>query len=434
MSATGPVGFLGLSHLGVVTSTAWASLGETVVGVDFDSDMVAALTRAELPFHEPGLVELLRAARSRMTFTTDLASLASCPLVIVSGDVTTTENNRGDVSVVERLVDAAVPHLRSGTTMVIMSQLPPGFTRAIGARIHHRDPHKTLRIFYWVETLVIGRAVDRVLHPERIILGCEDPAVELPEALEQSLHLFGCPVLRMRLESAELTKAAINLYLSCGVTFANTLSDVCERVGADWSEVAPALRLDARIGPAAYINPSLGISGGNLERDLVMLLDLAEERGIDAPLIQTIVTYNARRLRWVTDKLESLVFAAVPEPTLAVWGLAYKKGTASTKNAPAIRMLSSMASRARVRAYDPAVRSPSLPEGVTLVASRNDALVGADCVVIMTDWDEFAGGDAEVFRRLMRRPIVIDCVGILEGRRDGMRGVRYVSMGREEMA
>lgn len=434
MSATGPVGFLGLSHLGVVTSTAWASLGEPVVGVDFDRDIVAALTRAELSIHEPGLAELLRAAHPRMTFTTDVTSLGACPLVIVSRDVPTMEDNHGDVSVVERLVDAAAPHLQPRATMVIMSQLPPGFSRAAAERIHRRDPGKALRVFYWVETLVFGRAVDRVLHPERIILGCEDPAAELPEALERRLRLFACPVLRMRLESAELTKAAVNLYLSCGVTFANTLSDICERVGADWSEVVPALRLDARIGPAAYIQASLGISGGNLERDLVMLRDLAEERGIDAPLIQTIVTYNAGRLRWVTDKLESLVFAAVTEPTLAVWGLAYKKGTVSTKNAPAIRLLSSMASRARVRAYDPAVRSPALPEGVTLVASRNDALVGADCVVIMTDWDEFAGSDAEVFRRLMRRPVVIDCVGILEGRRDSMGGVRYVSMGREETA
>ena len=434
MSVTGPVGFLGLSHLGVVTSTAWASLGEPVVGVDFDRNIVAALTRGELPIYEPGLAELLRVARARMRFTTDAASLAACPLVIISRDVPTMEDNHGDVSAVEQLVDAASSHLQPRATMVIMSQLPPGFSRAAAERIHRRDPEKALRMFYWVETLVLGRAVDRVLHPERIILGCEDPAVELPEALERRLRLFGCPVLRMRLESAELTKAAINLYLSCGVTFANTLSDVCERVGADWSEVVPALRLDARIGPAAYIRPSLGISGGNLERDLVMLRDLAEERGIDAPLIQTIVAYNARRLRWVIDKLESLVFAAVAEPTLAVWGLAYKKGTASTKNAPAIRMLSSIASRARVRAYDPAVRSSALPEGVTLVASRNDALVGADCVVIMTDWDEFAGGDAEVFRRLMRRPVVIDCVGILEGRRDSMGGVRYVSMGREETA
>jgi UDPglucose 6-dehydrogenase len=434
MPSTGPVGFLGLSHLGLVTSIAWASLGEHVIGVDPDRDTVAALARTELPIHEPGLAELVRAAQPRLTFTSDVASLGGCPLVIVSRDVPTMEDNRGDVSVVERLVDTAAPHLRPRTTIVIMSQLPPGFTRAIAERIHRRDPEKALRVFYWVETLVFGRAVDRVLHPERIILGCENPAAALPEVLERRLQLFDCPVLRMRLESAELTKAAINLYLSCGVTFANTLSDVCELIGADWSEVVPALQLDARIGPAAYIRPSLGISGGNLERDLLMLRHLAEERGVDAPLVETIVTYNARRLRWVTDKLESLVFTSVADPTVAMWGLAYKKGTASTKNAPAVRVLSSIGPRAHIRVYDPAVRSPVLPAGAALVSSRDEALVGADCVVIMTDWDEFAGADPEVFRRLMRRPVVIDCVGILEGRRHGMSGVRYVSMGRGETA
>jgi UDPglucose 6-dehydrogenase len=432
VSSTEQVGFLGLSHLGLVTSTVWASLGESVIGVDPDRDVVAALARAELPIHEPGLAELLHSAQPRLTFTTDVTRLVACPLVIVSRDVPTAEDDRGDVSVVERLVDAAAPYLQPRTALVIMSQLPPGFTRAIAERLRLREPEKALRVFYWVETLVFGRAVDRALHPDRIILGCEDPVAAPPAALERGLRLFDCPVLRMRLESAELTKAAINLYLSCGVTFANTLSDVCERIGADWTEVVPALRLDARIGPAAYIRPSLGIAGGNLERDLAMLRHLAAERGVDASLIETIVTYNTRRLRWVTDKLESLVFAVVAKPIVAVWGLAYKKGTASTKNAPAIRVLSSIASRAQVRVYDPAVRSPALPEEITLVRSRDDALAAADCVVIMSDWDEFADVDADVFRRLMRRPIVIDCVGALEGRRDGMRGVRYVSMGRGE--
>lgn len=432
MSSDEPVGFLGLSHLGLVTSTVWASLGESVIGVDPDRDVVAALARAELPIQEPGLAELLHAAQSRLTFTTDVTRLGACPLVIVSRDVPTTEDNRGDVSVVEGLVDAAAPYLQPRTALVIMSQLPPGFTRAIAGRLRRRDPEKQPHVFYWVETLVFGRAVDRALHPERIILGCEDPAAPPPAVLDRRLRLFDCPVLRMRLESAELTKAAINLYLSCGVTFANTLSDVCERIGADWAEVIPALRLDARIGPAAYIRPSLGIAGGNLERDLTMLRDLTVELGVDAPLIETIVTYNARRLRWVTDKLESLIFAVVTEPTVAVWGLAYKKGTTSTKNSPAIRVLSSIGPRAQIRVYDPAVRSSVLPDGVTLVRSRDDALVAADCVVIMTDWDEFADVDAEVFRRLMRRPVVIDCVGALERRRDGMRGVRYVSMGLRE--
>ncbi|HLW59026.1 MAG TPA: nucleotide sugar dehydrogenase [bacterium] len=430
MPPTAPIGFLGLSHLGLVTSIAWASRGDDVIGVDRDNSIIAALTRSQIPVHEPGLAELLRSARPRMTFNTDVATLAACPLVVLSQDVPTTEDNRGDVSAIRKLVEEAIPHLEPLTTLVLMSQLPPGFTRSLVERIGRNHPDKHLAVFYWVETLVFGQAVDRVLHPERIMLGCEAPDCLLPDVLKRELELFGCPVQRMRYESAELTKAAINLYLACGVTFANTLSDLCERVGADWSEVIPALRLDARIGPAAYIHPGLGISGGNLERDLVMLRTLAEEYGTDTSLIEAIVACNARRLRWVLDKLESLVFAYVPVPTIAVWGLAYKKGTHSLKNSPALSVISSLRSRATIRAYDPVVQSPVLAEGTTVASSRDEALAHADCLLIMTGWDEFETVDAATLMRAMRNPVVIDCVGALEKRREEFKGIRYVSMGR----
>lgn len=244
--------------------------------------------------------------------------------------------------------------------------------------------------------------------------------------------MFGCPVVRMGYESAELTKTAINLYLAAAVTYANTLADLCERIGADWSEVVPALRLDARIGPAAYIRPSLGIAGGNLERDLVTLRRLAADQGTDSSFIDTIIAYNGRRTRWVFDKLDALVFAETSNPTIAVWGLAYKKGTQSVKNSPALRLIANLKGRATVRAYDPVVQT-AIPDGAAvLMAHRDDVLAHADCLLIMADWDEFASADPAALRRLMRRPVVIDCAGALEARRKELEGIVYVPMGRGE--
>ncbi len=425
-----PTGFLGLSHLGLVSSIGWASRGDPVVAVDPDPEAVAVLARSRLPVDEPGLDELLSAARPRMTFTTDVAALAACPLVMLTRDVPTAEDHRSDLLAVERLVTAAMPHLRPGATLVITSQVPPGFTRAVAARARRERSGAGLRVYYWAETLVVGRAVDRYLRPERIILGCEEPGAALPPTLERGLGLFRCPVLRMRYESAELAKAAINLYLSCAVTYTNTLADLCERIGADWSEVAPALRLDPRIGPAAYLRPSLGLSGGNLERDVIALHTLAAGCGVDGSFIDAIIECNARRTRWVMDKLEALVFAEVPRPTVAVWGLAYKKGTRSLKNAPARRVLSALEGRAAVRAYDPLAGAADVGAGVLVVSRRDEAPLGADCLLILTDWDEFAAADPAALRRIMRRPLVIDCAGALEGRRGELDGVEYVSMGR----
>jgi UDPglucose 6-dehydrogenase len=424
-----PTGFLGLSHLGIVSSIGWASLGSPVIAVDLEREPVERLGRGELPVHEPGLPEAFADARERMRFSTDPAALAECPLVIVSRDVPTDAGNGSDTSAVLRLVDAAIPHLHPGAVLALMSQVPPGFTRALGARIEAHRPGLGLRLHYWVETLIFGSAVERFLKPERIIVGAADPGRPLPPELAEGLARFGCPVLPMRYESAELTKTAINLYLFGAVTYANTLADLCEEVGADWSEMAPALRLDKRIGASAYIRPGLGVAGGNLERDLVTLRALCDAHGVDAAYIETLIQYNARRYRWVHRQLERRVLAETARPIVAVWGLAYKKNTRSTKNSMALRVIGDLRGRAEVRAYDPLVRASEVDVPATVLADRDATLAGADCLLILTDWDEFTAPPRDAFKA-MRRPLVIDCVGIVDPARAGLDGVEYVTIGR----
>ena len=422
-------GFLGLSHLGIVSSIGWASLGAPVISVDLDEVPVAQLQRGELPVHEPGLPEALAASRDRMRFSTDPAALAECPLVIVSRDVPTDGGDGSDTSAVLRLVDAAIPHLRPGAVVALMSQVPPGFTRTLGARIEARRPGLGIRLHYWVETLVFGMALQRFVKPERIIVGAADPARPLPAELVDALARFGCPVLPMRYESAELAKTAINLYLFGSVTYANTLSDLCEEVGADWSEMMPALRLDRRIGPAAYIRPGLGVAGGNLERDLVTLRELCSAHGVDAAYIETLIAYNSRRYRWVQRQLERRVLGAGARPVVAVWGLAYKKDTRSTKNSMALRVIADLRGRAEVRAYDPLVRAADVDVPATILDDRDATLAGADCLLVLTDWDDFAAPPRDTFKA-MRRPLVIDCVGVVDPRRARLDGVEFVTMGR----
>jgi UDPglucose 6-dehydrogenase len=305
----------------------------------------------------------------------------------------------------------------------------PGATRALAARVRARRPEAGIAVYYWVETLIFGNAVERFLKPERLILGAADPGRPLPADLDEGLRRFGCPILPMGYESAELTKTAINLYLFGAVTYANTLSDLCEAVGANWSEMVPALRLDRRIGPAAYIRPSLGVAGGNLERDLVTLRGLGPRHGVDVAYVDTLLAHNARRYRWVHRQLERRVLDGNARAVVAVWGLAYKKNTRSTKNSMALRVIENLRGRAEVRAYDPLVKAPGADVAATLVESRDAALVGADCLLILTDWDEFATPPGAGFGA-MRHPVVIDCVGVMEAGGADLRGVEYVAMGR----
>ena len=426
---TAPTGFVGLSHLGIISSVGWASFGVPVIAADLDRAAVDTLRAGTLPVHEPSLPELFTRAREHMTFSADFAALRACPLVIVARDVPTDDGNSSDASVILRLIDAAVPHLQPGATLAVMSQVPAGFTRDLAARIERQRPGLGIRLYYWVETLIFGNAVERYLEPERLIIGCADVAEPFPPELEEGLRRFHCPILPMAYESAELTKTAINLYLCATVTYANTLADLCERLGADWTEMMPALRLDRRIGPAAYIRPGLGIAGGNLERDMVTLRDLCGVHGVDGAFIEVLLGYNARRPGWVHRQLEEHLFGEVAHPSVAVWGLAYKKNTRSTKNSMAIRVIRELGDRADVRAYDPVVRAGELDLRVKVVADRNEALAGADCLLVLTDWDEFAVPDPTALRS-MRRPLIIDGVGVVDAGRADLRGARLVQMGR----
>lgn len=173
---------------------------------------------------------------------------------------------------------------------------------------------------------------------------------------------------------------------------------------------------------------SEGISFSDLRRSLTQTSKIRVHVIGDTIVL---IAFNARRLEWVQRKVEQLVFAqGAPKPTLAIWSLTYKKNTRSTKNSPALRLLPSLASRATWRAWDPAIRAADVDLPVDFAADRDEALRAVDGVLIMADWDDFARADLDRVRRDMRRPLVLDCVGVLEQRRAEMDGIEYVAMGR----
>ncbi len=423
------IGFAGLSHLGIVSSICWASMGWSVVVVDGDADKVSLLEKGRLPIHEPRLPELLAENRSRLEFASDFSRLAECDVVCISLDTDTDESNRSDLSGLELLVESVIPWLAPGALVVLMSQVPVGFTRRLLKSIRSRQPEVGVRLYYWVETLVIGDAVERCLRPQRIILGRDGEPEGIDVRFEALLSAFGCPVLKLSYESAELTKSAINLYLAVSVTYANVLADLCEARGASMGEIVPALRMDRRIGQYAYIRPSLGIAGGNLERDLVHLRSLGDEARADTRLIGLALDYNANRYYWVHRQLDRHVFKRVDRPTISVWGLAYKKDTQSTKNSFATRVLGDLAHRADLRAYDPVARLPESSRNGVTQCDRLEAVDGADCLLVLTDWEEFADTDYSVIAQRMPGRVIIDCVGVMDRAAASENGFRYVSIG-----
>ena len=232
----------------------------------------------------------------------------------------------------------------------------------------------------------------------------------------------------MRYESAELAKISINMCLVAAVGVANTMAELCEQTGADWSEIMPALKLDQRIGQYAYLAPGLGIAGGNLERDLATVLALAEQHATDAGIVAAWVANSRHRKDWTWSVLNKLVFAQQPDAKVAVLGLAYKENTHSTKNSPSLALLAHLRGRSVV-VYDPVVTPDAAGVPFRAAASAMDAIKDADVICIMTPWDEFRKLLPLDFVKRMRGRCLIDPYRVMDGKAARAAGLRHVTLG-----
>jgi UDPglucose 6-dehydrogenase len=415
------VGFAGMTHLGLVSSLAAAARGAAVVGYAENRELAAQLRNGAMPIAEPGLDDLFATVRVGISFTADAAELRRCDIVYIAADVPTDDHGASDLAPIAALIREVCRHLREDAMLVVLCQVPPGFTRAL-------DLWPQSRLYYQVETLVFGRAVERALDPERFIVGCADPAVPLPEAYRQLLDAFGCPILTMRYESAELAKISINCCLVASIAAANTLAELCERVGADWAEIAPAVRLDRRIGRHAYLMPGLGLAGGNLERDLATVIDLAGRGRTDAGVVSAWLANSRHRREWCRQVLAEHVLPASADPRVGVLGLAYKENTHSTKNSPSLALLAQLKGRAKLRVHDPVV-----PAAIVPFAEAADTPLGcaegADALVLATPWPEYRSLRVDDLARVMRGRALLDPYRLLPAREAAAAGFAYYALG-----
>jgi UDPglucose 6-dehydrogenase len=416
------VGFAGMTHLGLVSAAAVAGRGFEVVCFDADGAVIDRLARQDWPVLEPGLDELIRGNGARQRFTSARGDLETCDVVYVAPDVPTDDQGNSDVSGLGALIRDVAGAMQPDAVMVVLSQVPPGYTRALAVR----PPE---HLYYQVETLVFGQAVERATKPERTIVGCADPAAALDERLRAVLDAFGCPILPMRYESAELAKISINCCLVASVTVGNTLAELCEQTGADWSEIAPALKLDRRIGAYAYLAPGLGIAGGNLERDLATVQRLAQVHGTEAGVVAAWLRNSRYRRDWPLRQLQSRVLSRIADPAIGLLGVTYKENTHSIKNSPAVALIRELAT-CRLAVFDPAVRaSAAWHSRMTLADDALAACEGADALVIMTPWPQFRALAPAAIAGRLRGRVVVDPFSVLDRAAAAAAGLEHVVLG-----
>jgi len=415
------IGFAGMTHLGVNSAAGALARGFSVVAFDTDTAVIQGLRLGKAPVTEPGLSEILVGKKEKITYSDRAADLGACSVVYISTDVATDDEGRSDLTAVRSLIEKSLPGMKKDAVLVILCQVPPGFTRTV----------KLLpaRLYYQVETLVFGRAVDRAVNPERFIVGCADPSAPLPAPYREFLSAFGCPILPMRYESAELAKIAINCCLVASVSVANTLAELCEQIGAAWSEIGPALKLDKRIGPHAYLAPGLGIAGGNLERDLATVIRLAGESGTDAGVVKAWVANSRHRRDWAARTVKKVLLDGNPGALVGIWGLAYKENTHSIKNSPSLATIAQLPETA-LQLHDPVVPAASVKHAKARAAADPlKAAANADALMILTPWPEYRGVDPAAVAKAMRGRIVIDPYAVMDARKARAAGLQVYSLG-----
>lgn len=415
------IGFAGMTHLGLISAVGAAEKGFRVICYDPDVARIEQLKAGKLFVVEPFLPEFLQKNAARLFFTSNLLDLKKCDCVYIAPDIPTNDAGESDLGSIRQLIDCVYSSLKREAILILLSQVPPGFTRTLtwGKK----------QLFYQVETLIFGQAMERTLKPERFIIGCLDPKIPLPSQFLEILQAYGCPILPMRYESAELSKIAINLFLISSVTTTNLLAELCEKIGADWSEIVPSLQLDKRIGKDAYLAPGLGIAGGNLERDMTTFCALSDLHGSDSSVVRSWKANSSYRSHWVLKKIHEHIFPKNKNPLFGILGLSYKKNTSSIKNSPAIALISRLRNFS-MRVFDPVIKSlPDCYAEIQSVASALEVCKGADALLIMTPWDEFRALSPKDIANVLKGDTVIDPYGIVDSAACRQEGLIHFRLG-----
>jgi UDPglucose 6-dehydrogenase len=432
------IAVVGLWHLGVVIAACLAESGFTVVGVDPDPEVVAGLND-DLPVDEPELAELLREMRhaGRLTLATASAeAVAAASLIWIAFDTPVDNEDRADVEwVLDRSVEA-LAHAGPGALVVLSAQLPVGSAAALGRRMADAG-RDDLHFACVPENLRLGRALHTFRSPDRFVAGVRSD--EDRARLAMVLDRFGSPIEWMGVESAEMTKHALNAFLATSVAFINEIAAVCESTGADAFDVARGLKSESRIGPRAYLAPGDAFAGGTLARDIRFLSGLAHDQGLSAAVVDGVAASNADHRNWSRRALTRLFGVGSGDGThglagrrIAVWGLTYKPGTNTLRRSSALELCRWLAAeRASVQAYDPAISA--LPAGeqaaIELAGSPIAALQGADALVVCTPWPEFRQVSANDVAGSMTRTVVVDPGGHLRETLGDVCSIRYMRVG-----
>lgn len=390
---------IGCGYLGAVHAAAMASLGHEVVGVDTNAARIEQLARGVAPFFEPGLDELLRqeTTSGRLSFTTDIAQAAQADVhFICVGTPQEAGGRAADLSFVHAAFDATIAHAKPGSVLVGKSTVPVGTAASLLSRVEAAGAH----LAWNPEFLREGWAVHDTLTPDRLVFGVADARGGSGDLAERALReVFetpleaGTPLIVTDFATAELVKVSANAFLATKISFINAMAEISEVVGADVSQLSDALGYDDRIG-RRFLGSGIGFGGGCLPKDIRAFTARAEElgRGESVAFLREVDAINQRRRSRAVELAIEAAGGSVAGTQITVLGAAFKPFSDDTRDSPALEVATRLHGLgARVVVTDPQAieNARTMHPQLVYIEDRDEALRGADVVVLVTEWDEY---------------------------------------------
>ncbi|MGY4706912.1 UDP-glucose dehydrogenase family protein [Candidatus Bipolaricaulota sp. J31] len=452
------VAVIGTGYVGLTTGVALAYLGHDVIGMDKDRAKIEMLESGEVPIHEPWLPELLSLAESKIRFTREIAeTVPEAEVILIAVGTPPKENGEADTRFVEEAARDVASALIPGRayTIAVKSTVPVGSNRRVRHIVHKVLEERGVQEAIKVEVvsnpefLREGQALHDTFYPDRIVVGAENPegvdamrrlyqpileqTFDPPEFLPRPEGYTLPPLITTSPTSAELIKYAANAFLALKISFINEIAGLCEKVGADVTEVARGIGLDSRIGPK-FLQAGLGWGGSCFPKDTAALLAMGREHNYDMPIVAAAREVNSKQRLRAVEKLQEAL-KGVRGRVIGVLGLAFKPGTDDVREAPSLDIIRTLVERgAHVRAHDP-VALPKAKEAlagleVEFVDTPYAAAHGADALVLVTEWPEYRQLDLRKLAAAMRTPVLLDGRNIFSFAEARAAGFVYLGMGR----
>jgi len=428
---------VGVGYVGLVSGACFSEFGVDVVCVDKDEDKIAALRRGEMPIYEPGLDDLVEknVNAGRLSFTTDLgeAMNGADAIFIAVGTPSRRGDGHADLSYVYKAAEEIANRLDGYTVVVTKSTVPVGTGREVSRIITGARPDAEFDVASNPEFLREGSAINDFMRPDRIVIGVDsDRAADVMRELYRPLYLTETPMIFTALETSELIKYAANTFLATKITFINEVADLCEKVGADVQDVARGIGLDGRIG-GKFLHAGPGYGGSCFPKDTLALVQTAREMGAPMRIVETVVSVNDSRKERMVDKITTACGGSVDGKTVAVLGLTFKPNTDDMRDSPSLEIVPALQNAgAVVRAFDPKgmEEAEALLENVVWCEDAYGTMESADCLAIITEWNEFRALDLKRVKSLLRQPVLVDMRNIYKPQEMRAAGFDYYSVGR----